>query len=360
MNEIIYHTHKVELKNTGFTKPKIKHFGKKKHWKKGDGNLGGTVIRPDGQWVNDVQALPLETQNQYVETMDCWSWNTNVAVEIMLWAIFNERFVSSKRFSNVMGGGTPNGGSPQDGCETVRKDGLLAEEELLWTAEQNTWQKFSSPRPIPQKLITSAKKWLRKYNFAHDWVVYSGLFGKTKVAGGGNMQEAMWQALTQSILGCAVYAWPQADSNGMMTNPSYQFNHWSKIVGGIYKQYWIDYDSYLNCWRKLAWNYPFRYVKRYEITQADMARTDADYIANNMPGKNVKGDASNGIYFIWNGYKLPYPSMDELAKIADTYWKGDKSFITVAQDALDLIPEGNPMLFDNIKNTPPFFTPDKP
>lgn len=350
MKEIQFNEVNAVLPNLGFVTPKIKRFYKP-DWK-GSKNLGGQVIMPDGQWIDAIDDLPLETQNQYFETMHCWIWNTISAVCDLIWVQFGEKKNYSERFSGVMGGATINGGSPQNGCETVRKDGLLPQEDLPWTSNLNTFWEYSAPRPMTQTLIQKALKWKRQYEFKHAWVVYPGIFGKAKVAGGGNMQEAMKEALTRSPLGVAVMAW-LTDSNGLCYNNTGSFNHWTKIVGYVDGQYWIVKDSYTNCWRKLRWNYPFMYVKEYELNKSSIAEEDAEYIINNFFGKNVKGDGSAGIYYIWNGFKLPYPDMTELNNIANKFWNGDTSYITVAQDAIDLIPEGKPMKLENILSVKP-------
>jgi len=352
MKEIQFHTHSVEMPNLGWQKPKIKRFYKP-DWKSGHKKLGANVIMPDGQWIDAIDAIPLEVQNQYCETMHCWIWNSISIVVDMIFVQFGVIKNYSERFSGVMGGATPNGGSPQSGCETIRKDGLLPQEYLPWTPDLNTFWKFSSPRPMLSALIQKALNWKRQYEFKHAWVVYPSLFGRSKVAGGGNMQETMKQALTRSPLGVAVYAW-LTDSNGLCYTSPGNFNHWTKIVGYVDGQYWIVKDSYTNCWRKLRWDYYFLYVKEYEINKSAIAQEDAEYIKLNFNAKIVKGDEQPAIYWIYGGQKRVFPSGEELANIANAYWNGDKSFITVSQDALDLIEDGEPMRLEKIKNIVPF------
>jgi hypothetical protein len=355
-NKLVYNTKTVILPKT-FVKPKIKHFGRKKSWKAGDGNLLGGDNQPDADWTDVIDKLSFSYQNDPVESMDCWSWNNIEAVRLLLEFLFGDGAEKwSKKFSGIMGGGTINGGSIESGCETIRKDGLLPEADLPWTEDQNTWYKFHSPVPMTQVLKDKAKKFFRKYAYFHDYVVYPGLFGKAKTKLGVSLQDAMYNTLKQCPLSAAVYAW-YAGPDGLCINPFGQYNHLTVISGAVYGKYWIAHDSYQNCWRKLAWNYPFKWVKRHAIYANTKVQEDADYIKTTLVAKNVKGDESPAIYFIYGGEKRPYESEEEYNKICDEFIQS-RDFTVVAQDALELIPLGTPMIYDIIKSTEPFSTPD--
>lgn len=356
-----YQEDNILLNNTGFKEPKRVLFGKKKDYLSGDGNLCGEDIKLDGQWVDDIDDLELEVQNQYFETMHCWIWNTIKAVCLLAWVKYKEKWNKSERYNGVLGGATPNGGSPHEGCESVRNYGLIPQEELPWTPNLNTFWEFSSPRPMAQKYINIGKEWLRKYSFKHDWVVWPTFIGEMKYKMGFSINQIidenidnMKQALKKSPLGAAVLAWQTRDGMAYRTYTQGD-NHWTLIVGYVDGQYWIIYDSYLNCWRKAEWRYPWRWVKRYELNKTNADELDAEYIKTAYYAKNIKGDNSSAIYFIYDNKKHPYPSMDEYNRICSQYF-ADDSYITVAQSALDLIEEGTPMILENIKNAEPFNT----
>jgi hypothetical protein len=356
-----YREDNLILENTGFKEPKRVIFGKKKDYLKGDGHLGGEELRPDGQWSDDIDDLELEVQNKYFETMHCWIWNTIRAICLLAWIKFGEKWDKSERYNGVLGGATPNGGSPHEGCESIRKFGLIPQEELPWTPDLNTFWEFSSPRPMLQKYINIGKEWLRRFSFKHDWVVWPTFIGQLRYKLGFNTEqiideniENMKQALKKSPLGAAVLAWQTR--NGLAYRSWNQAdNHWTLIVGYVDGQYWIIHDSYLNCWRKAEWRYPWRWVKEFELDKTNADEQDAEYIKTHYYARNVKGDKVPTIYFVYSDKKHPYPNMDEYNKICDR-WFSTREFITVRQEALDLLEEGEVMDYDRIQSIKPFYS----
>ena len=355
------------LDNTGFIKPKIIHFGKKRHWRITDGQFFSAVIRQDGQWSDIMPELPLEPQNQYFETYHCWIWNTLKAVEVMVKTLFNKDEDYSQRFNGVIGGATSNGGNPHNGCESIRNYGTCPRSILPWTPDLDTFYKFSAPRPASAMIMQYGqygRQWLRQYVFTHDWVIWPSAGNKIKAWIDKVFKtklsvvpaEALKQALMYSPVGVSVYAW-QVDGQGLCYNTlNDPFNHWTLLVGYVDGKYWIVYDSYTSCWRKLRWNYIFGYAKRFGLYANNAAQVDANYITSHLMGKNVKGANSSGVYYIYNNTKYPYPSTDEFYAICDRFLNGDRTIQVVAQDSLDLIPVGNAMLLDDITSISPFNT----
>lgn len=350
------------ISNDGFQEPKLVWFGKKKHWTKKNNQLGADeVIRPDGNWSDLVDDLELEVQNKYFETMHCWIWNTIKAIVLIIYAKWGDKEDYSERYNGVLGGATPNGGSPHEGCESIRKFGLIPQEELPWTPDLNSFWKFSSPRPMLQKYLDIGKEWLRQYTFKHDWVVYPTFMAKLKQSLGFKIDDIidynireMKEALKKSPLGVSVLAWQMR--NGKAWREYYQIdNHWTLVVGYVEGQYWIAYDSYRNCWVKLEWRYPFRWVKEYRVGLNDIIQRDAMYIIDKFATRNVKGEKESAVYYIFGGKKHPYKNLEHYYKICDR-WFGTREFKVVAQDALDLIEEGDSMDYDRIASIKPFHT----
>jgi hypothetical protein len=356
-----FKTDNIILENTGFVEPKRVIFGKKRDYLVSDGNLGGEELRPDGQWADDIDDLELEPQNQYFETMHCWAWNTIKGITLLEYVKYGTKSNYSERYVGVNGGATPNGGNPHAGCEAIRTKGLIPQETLPWTPNLNTFWEFSSPRPMREEYLNIGKEWLRQYQFKHDWVVWPTFIGNMRYKLGFNVDQIidanianMIVALRRSPLGCDVLAWQTR--NGMAYKTWEQgSNHWTLIVGYVYGQYWIIYDSYLNCWRKAEWRYPFKWVKEFELNKTNADEIDAEYIKKQYYGRNVKGDKTSAVYFIYSDKKHPYPNMVEYEKICDR-WFGTRDFITVRQEALDLVPEGTVMDYDKIASIKPFYT----
>jgi intein/homing endonuclease len=311
-----------------------------------------------------VYNLEVEDDNSYIANSicvhNCWIWNTLKALCVLMFVKYGTKEDFSERFNGVLGGATTNGGSPQAGCESVRKDGVINQSVLPWTEDLNTFWKFSSPRPMTKALIDLGHQWLLNYDFSHDWVECPSFYAKIRkvvssVLGlnlGATTQQKMMEALMSSPLGVAVFAW-QTDGDGLCFRyPGQAENHWTMIVGYVENQYWIVYDSYRNCWRKLRWNYGFRYVKRYTINKTDYAITESRRIVNELFLQDVKG-SEPAIYYIAEGKKHIYINKDNYDKVHDKFGM-PKTFTVVNQEALNLIPDGEAMDYERLKDIKPF------
>lgn len=345
---------------SGFIKDKIE----REHHKKGDGMFAGEILQPSGQWTDYLPAV--EPQNKYFETYCCTVFNTIKPVCILAKRKFGEDWDKAERFNSVLANIiSGHGGSPHTASETIRKNGVIEQSSLPWTEDLYNFWRYARPNPMTEPYLTEGNQWLRSYTFGHDWV-YS--LGSSRLKqwfasvgyklGFKTIQEAMMDALQYSPLGVSVYAW-QLRNGLAYKNTWQQDNHWTCCVGYVKDQYWIIYDSYLNCNIKCEWGYPFGFVKRYSLDKADFADRDAEYIKLNMNATNVKGDLKAGIYFIFNGEKRPYRNTDEYNKICDR-WFETRNFKVVANDALDLLPLGEVMDYDVINKIVPFFTPVNP
>jgi hypothetical protein len=345
------------LPNQGFVKPKID----RTQYVKGDGRLGvGELLMPGGHgWVDYIPEL--ERQNEFFETMHCTVFNTLNPIESLAKIKYGEVWDKSERYNGVLGGLTPNGGSPHYVAESIRKFGVIEQASLPWTPDLNSFWKYSAPRPMSLNHINEGKQWLRQYSFGHDWVIASGnVVSQTARAVGEffnfiSTPEALIDALQYSPLGIAVLAW-RIGPDGLAYKNRYEVdNHWTVLVDFEWNKYWLVRDSYRNEWIKLRWDYPISFAKRYSLEKTNADETDAEYIKTNYYTKNVKGDKTSTVYFVYSDKKHPYPNMVEYEKICDR-WFVNRDFITVSQSALDLIEEGPVMSYDRIASIKPFST----
>ena len=344
------------LKDLGYVKPKVES----DNYRKGDGNLGAIeeILMPNGHgWLPYLPQL--ERQNEHFETMHCTVYNTLNPIEALAKIKYNEDWDKSERYNGVLAGLTPSGGSPHNVAESIRKFGVIEQSSLPWTSNLNSFWEYSSPRPMTQNYLDEGAKWLRDYEFRHDWVITAGKSVITQsvqqlkdsmVYYFVSTPEAIKDALQYSPLGIAVLAWKFR--NGKAYKGRYEVdNHWTVLYDYIEGDCWLVYDSYLNCHIKLEWNYPISFAKRYFINKTNAVKNNAIYIINNFGTMNVKGDKSNAVYFIYNEKKHPYPTAKDFEEISKRV--GDKIKV-VSQDALDLIPVGQDMIWENIKNIKQF------
>jgi len=209
--------------------------------------LGGEVLRPDGQWDDYLPSD--ELQNKGFEPSACVSFGTLNCVEVLERFIYGDVENYSDRFLAYASGTTLQGNSPQKVAEKLRKAGAVKESE--WPYPENaTWTTYY--QTPPQNMYTRALEFMAKYDFGHQYESADPL--------------SMMKALTYSPLGVAVFAWPQPDSEGILHRPlGAQSNHWCMVYGYVPNQYWKVMDTYDNTKKKLAWNFGFEQVKRYTL-----------------------------------------------------------------------------------------------
>jgi len=215
----------------------------------GGQQIAGLPIVLNGQWDD---FLPVkELQSKKIETMNCTSFGTLNALEILINRVFKIKVNYSDRFLGIVAGTNPSGNSPNKVAETIRKCGIINEELLPFDETIDEWKKYYSPFPMTDYLLRLGKKWLSKYDFKHEWV--------------SNNSEELKKALMFSPLGVSVYAWEQK-GNYYVKPEGVSDNHWCLLYGFLEGKYWKIFDSYDNTKKQLDWNFKFGLVKRYSIS----------------------------------------------------------------------------------------------
>jgi len=81
-------------------------------------------------------------------------------------------------------------------------------------------------------------------------------------------QKRMMMALKTSPLGVSVCAW-RKQGDVYVKSKNERDNHWTVcVVGYVKDKYWLIADTYIDDGepiKKLSWDYPFSYCKRYSI-----------------------------------------------------------------------------------------------
>ena len=220
--------------------------------------LKGEVIRADGQWDSDLPEN--EMQNRYgFETYNCTNYGTLNCKNTLEQAKYGSFRDDSERFLGVVSETRPGGNNPHSVAEAVRKFGLIPEPELTWTPDINTWAEYYSPNPMTQKYLDMGKKWLKEFEFKHEYAFYGSHTLKEK-------QTRIMEALKYSPIGISVYAW--VTRNGLYYKPSgVADNHWVCLYGYSKDKYWKIFDSYDSTHKKVEWNTNFSFGKKYQLTR---------------------------------------------------------------------------------------------
>lgn len=230
-------------KTYGFIQPKIKP----EDYIRGHPTLGGkvpeNVLQPDSNWL---LYLPLrEDQIKNVETNNCTAFGTLNALEILHKRKFGFEVNWCERALGIMAGTRPPGNDPSTVIETVRKQGALPEDVLPFTEDIDTVEKYYSPDPLHDWLLSQASNW--GYTVKHEWVTPT--------------RDEMIEALKHSPLGVAVYAWKEEDGFNVRGGTD---NHWVCLYGiDSVSDGWLVFDSYAGHLKLLHPNYQFYFVKRY-------------------------------------------------------------------------------------------------
>lgn len=229
------------------------------HYILGASTLPKIILRPDGQWL-DFAPKP-EDQKIFTETYNCTAFNTLEPVEILCKEALKEDKNFSDRFLGIVAGTFPPGNSPHKVAEALRKNGVVEEAFLPFSDDITTPEQYYSPNPPTQDLIDEANKFLKFYDFGHEWVFTFET---------GDEIKRMKEALQYSPLGASVYAWEQQGE--LFIRPlGAEDTHWTCIAGYKDNEYWIALDSYAPYVKKLDWNFNFGQVKRYHIAKKNLS-----------------------------------------------------------------------------------------
>lgn len=228
----------------------------------GHTKLKGEVLQQDGSWLAFLP--PDERQMRFgVETMSCVSFSTLNALEILMHRFYQEIENYSDRYLAISSSTSPFGNSPHNVAETLRKESGCVDEGLLpFTEEIESFEEYHSPNPLPDDLLKKGKKWLKEFDFGHEWVFSKETYLPEK-------QEKLKEALKCSPIGISVYAWLR-DEDGLYFKPKgVKDNHYCVLVDYEDGKYWIVLDTYPSSegefLKKLAWDYDFQYAKKYHI-----------------------------------------------------------------------------------------------
>lgn len=235
------------MKNYGFIPDKITP----DNYVFGGGQLQTPIVNQSGDWTAHLPVSEYQKKNG-LETMNCTVFGTLNCIETLLSYRKALTVNYSERYIGVLAGTTTSGNSPHRVAEVIRANGLIYEADLPFSDEIDTWDKYYSPNPMSANFKRLGARWLKVYEFKHDWVTKSN-----------SMQDKMMDALKYSPLGVAVSAWHREKDYFVKRGAD---NHWCELVKGVPGQYWVLYDSYDDTVKRLEWNYPFEFVKRYSVT----------------------------------------------------------------------------------------------
>jgi hypothetical protein len=217
-------------------------------------NLAGLAIQDNRDWSPFLAPDEFQSRNGF-ESMNCTNYGTLEAIETLKKRKYGILTDHSERALGILSETTIEGNSPHKVGETIRGKGLIEEMLLPFDNMIFSWDRYYSPKPLPDKLVYEATKWLTQWSFGHEWV-----FNVQRK----NEPELMWEALRYSPLGVSVDAWNQEGDYYVKNGPD---NHWTVVYAGEYQKWWNIKDSYDNTHKAVKWDYDFGMVKRYSLDE---------------------------------------------------------------------------------------------
>jgi len=249
-----------KIKNHGFIAPTITP----DHYVLGVGLVDEVVLQPDGQWI---EFLPKgeKQANDKLETFGCTTFATINIIEVFQKRLTGIEENYSDRFTYVTSETSPPGNDPHVVAEAIRHVGLVKESSLPFRGDITTLDAFRSLEGKDTQLMAEGESWLERFDFKHEWVFVGEISAEDRI-------KSMMEALTLSPLGVSVRAWQQRPDGLYFKRPGQPDTHWTAcVVGYVKDQYWLVFDSYPSSdgsfIKKLTWDYPFGYCKRYHLAQ---------------------------------------------------------------------------------------------
>lgn len=259
MNDLIRHT---KIKGN-FLYPQIK----KEAFRFGSRQLTGTLLRPDGDWRPFTP--PEELQNiRGIESSACYveaSQHTIATILEEQYKVIDQNY--SSRFNALLSDGTEQGGSPIDGAQSIRHDGLIPDALLPFSDAVQSWEDFHSFKGGDEtKCREEGKNWLAQWKPEYDIVI-------ERLDSVDEKFKKLKDALKYSPIPISVTAWYEKD--GLYIKPAFaRDNHLVECVFVDEENHPYIWDTYAPFLKKLDKNYDFEFGMRWGISKVEEKKTN--------------------------------------------------------------------------------------
>ena len=231
----------------------------------------------------------------------------------------------SDRFQAIMSGTTRRGNSFTNNCNSLRKNGIVA-EKFYPTPKQYSWNEFYKKDAMFPEAVKKGKEFLDYIEINHEWVY----------------PDRDNDCLQYSPNTTSVYAGGDWNSNKTHKRPNYPHNHAVARDGFIKNEIDKIYDSYKPFDKRVDWNYGLGMGKIFTFRlKKDPVNLAYKFLEENE-GKNVKHKDSNTVWLIQRNKKKAYP--DELTYLSFNVRDGQiTNYVLADKNIIDQIDSGEDM-----------------
>lgn len=250
----------------GFIKDEIK----KEDYVFGSWQVPFEVLRPFGDWTNDMPVKEFQNLNN-VEPYACVVFTILNCVETLIKVKYGLDRNYSDRFLAVVVNTKGVGCSPQRACEFLRKVGVVPQE--LWAFDQTVTSEEKFFEPLPAKLYELAQEFNKEWDFKHDYV--------------NNDAGSISKALASSPLLISVPAWHLNKNNLYYRPEGKRDNHATTLFlerPGVFRRVFDSYDY--PAIKDIDWDCKPEVIKRFWISKK--GEYNAKYVKSNWCKKITK------------------------------------------------------------------------
>lgn len=228
----------------------------------GSGQIDAPILREDGDFRDFVPGEDEQRKNG-VESSECFvkaQQNDVATLQEEKYGLLNSAYAG--RFNALLGGGTPNGGSPLAAAESFRNNGLINETMLPFDENITSWGDFHSWKGGNEDLCRKAGKlWLTRWN-----PQYHIVFQKEQPI--ASKYVLLAEALKYGPVAVSMSAWFEQD--GIYIKPEGMTdNHLTLAVFMDAEGYIYVWDSYSPFLKKIAPNTNFDFAMQWSIDKKE-------------------------------------------------------------------------------------------
>lgn len=229
----------------------------------GSGQLVGTPLRADGDWRDylppeeDQLVRGIESSACYIEA----SQHTIATIEEEQFGEIDNNY--SARFNALCSDGTPTGGNPLRGADSIRHDGLVPDSLMPFGDDLNSWNDFHSFKGTLESVVrTEGKKYLGRKILGYDVVFQKYESVATKYA-------KLKRALTFGPCPVSVTAWYEHDGVYYKMEDMND-NHLVELVYIDEHNQGYVRDTYAPYLKVLEPNFNFDFAMRWSVEKKDI------------------------------------------------------------------------------------------